>query len=67
MEHLRKSTEDFMEYAERLLTNRKDYDLDKIEVYELLYGTQVSSDHARKCLTNLQMTIDEYKKSKIDK
>ena len=67
MEHLRKSTEDFMQYAERLLTNRKDYDLDKIEVYELLYGTQVSSDHARKCLTNLQMTIDEYKKSNIDK
>ena len=67
MEHLRKLTEGFMEYAERLLTNRKDYDLDKIEVYELLYGTQVSSDHARKCLTNLQMTIDEYNKSNIDK
>ena len=67
MEHLKKSTEDFMEYAERLLINRKDYDLDKIEVYELLYGTQVSSDHARKCLTNLQMTIDEYKKSNLDK
>ena len=67
MEHLRKSTENFMEFAERLLTNRKDYDLDKNEVYELLYGNQVSSDHARKCLTNLQMTIDEYKKSNIDK
>ena len=67
MEHLKKQTENFMEYAERLLINRNLYDLDKTEVYELLYNNQVSHDHARKCLTNLQMTIDEYNKSKIDK
>ena len=67
MEHLKQSTESFMEYAERLLINRISYDLDKNEVYELLYGTQVSNDHARKCLTNLQMTIDEFKKDNIDK
>jgi len=67
LEHLRRNDENFMEYAERLLANRNTYDLDKNEVYELLYGTQVSSDHARKCLTNLQMTINEYKKSNINK
>ncbi len=58
--------ENFLEFADRLLTNRLDYDLDKIEIYELLYGNQVSSDHARKALTVLQMTIDEYKKDKIE-
>jgi len=66
MEYLRKDNENFLEFAERLLVNKKDYDLDKTELYELLYGSQVSSDHARKALTTLQMTIDEYKKSKID-
>lgn len=66
MNYQRKDTENFLDYAERLLINKKEYDLDKTEIYELLYGVQVSSDHARKCLTNLQMTIEEYKKSKIN-
>jgi len=67
MEYLRQENEDFLSYAERLLTNRKEYDLDKVEVYELLYGKQASSDHARKALTTLQMTIDEYKKYNLIK
>lgn len=67
MDHLKQNGENFLEYAERLITNRVEYDLDKTEVYELLYGTQVSSDHARKCLTNLQMTIEQFKKDNITK
>ncbi len=67
MEHLRQQNEDFLTYADRLLTYRKEYDLDKVEVYELLYGEQVSADHARKCLTNLERTIEESKKLKLDK
>jgi len=63
---LKKDNESFLEYADRLLTNREFYDLDKVEIYELLYGNQVSSDHARKCLTNLQMTIEEQKKSNLN-
>jgi len=65
MEFKRKENECFLSYAERLLVNKKEYDLDKVEIYELLYANQVSSDHARKCLTNLQMTIDEQKKCNI--
>ena len=38
-----------------------------MEIYELLYGNQVSSDHARKALTTLQMTIEEQKKSNVSK
>lgn len=38
-----------------------------MEIYELLYGNQVSSDHARKALTTLQMTIEEQKKSNVNK
>jgi len=66
MEHLRKDNENFINYADRLLENKSFYDLDKCEIYELLYNKQVSSDHARKALTVLQMTIDEYKKSIVD-
>ena len=58
--------ESFLDYAERLIQNRKEYDLDKVEVYELLYGEQVSSDHARKCLTNLEKTIEACKKNKVE-
>lgn len=53
--------ESFLSYAERLINNRIEYDLDKTEVYELLLGKQVSSDHARKCLTN---TLDIIEASK---
>jgi len=63
----RKDKESFLDYAERLIKNRKELDLDKSEVYELLYGEQVSSDHARKCLTNLEKTIEESKKCNISK
>jgi len=55
--------ESFLEYAERLLSYRKEYDLDKAEIYALLYGEQVSSDHARKCLTILEKTIEQCKQS----
>ncbi len=58
--------ENFLEFADRLLANRQEYDLDKVELYEILYGNQVSSDHARKALTVLQMTIEEQKKSEYD-
>lgn len=59
--------EDFLTYAERLISRRQDYDLDKVEIFELLYGEQVSPDHARKCLTNLERTIEESKKYNIGK
>lgn len=66
MEYIRKENESFLQFADRLLSNRKEYDLDKVEVYEILYGEQVSADHARKCLTSLEKTIEQDKVCKVD-
>ena len=66
MEIKQRNDESFLDYADRLITNRETYDLDKSEVYELLYGKQASSDHCRKALTVLQMTIEEQKKSEVE-
>ncbi len=68
-ELLRKENESFLEYAERLIKGRQEgiYDLDKSEVYKLLYGTEVSSDHARKTLRVLEMTIEEAKKDQTNR
>lgn len=62
MDYTRKnSNESFLEYANRLITSREEYDLDKNEVYELLMNKQVSSDHARKCLAFANDFIDKIK------
>ena len=66
-EYLPKKHEGFLDYAARLIENRIEYDLDKSEVYELLYGEQVSSDHARKCLTNIERTVEQNKKYSVNK
>lgn len=65
MDIQRKENESFLEYAERLIACKKELDLDSAEVYEMLYGEQVSSDHARKCIANLNRTIEENKKDAI--
>ena len=67
MTYKRKKDESFMDYAERLIKGQQDniYDLDKNEIYELLYGTKVSSDHARKALKILEMTIELNKMDEI--
>ena len=52
-----------MDYAERLISGKKAgiYDLDKSEIYELLLGDRVSSDHARKALKIIEMVIEKCK------
>lgn len=52
-------SETFLDYAERLMNGREEgiYDLDKVDIYKLLYGEDVSSDHARKALKVLKLTI----------
>jgi hypothetical protein len=54
--------ENWFEYAERLIENRKSgvYDIDKAEVYELLTGETVSHDHARKMLCFLEKLLCKY-------
>ena len=52
-----------MDYAERLIGGKKAgiYDLDKSEMYELLLGDRVSSDHARKSLKTIELVIEKCK------
>ena len=46
----RRDNESFIDYAERLLEGKKSglYDIDYIEMYELLFDLSISSDEARK-------------------
>lgn len=46
----RRDSESFIDYAERLLEGKKSglYDIDYIEMYELLFNVSISSDEARK-------------------
>lgn len=48
----RKPNESFVEYIERLINYKdsKTYDIDNSEIYELITGENVGSDHARKTL-----------------
>lgn len=68
MSYNRLPNENFLDYADRLITGVKDkeYDLDKSEIFEFLYGTKVSSDHARKALTVLENTIEKIKADKVN-
>ena len=61
-------TENWLQYAERLLNGRKngEYDLDKVEVYELLVGETVSPDHSRKMLTFLEKILDRVETQNIN-
>ena len=61
----RREDEKFLDYAKRLIDNKDLYDLDKSEIYELLYNERVSSDHARKALRVLELTIEESEKCNI--
>lgn len=56
MELNRKQDEDFLSYCERLIDAKENnlIDIDKSEIWELLFSEKVSSDHARKILVALK-------------
>lgn len=55
----RHDDEAFLDYCERLITNKENniIDIDKAEIWELLFGEKVSSDHARKSLAAVKKLI----------
>jgi hypothetical protein len=55
----RLENESFLDYAERLIEARENnlIDIDKAEVWDMLFGEKVSSDHARKCLAAVKKLI----------
>jgi hypothetical protein len=66
--YTQKETENFLQYAKRLIEKRKsgEYDIDKAEVYELLTGEQVGGDHARKVLCFLEKILDKVETDNIN-
>lgn len=57
----RKESENFLDYADRLIDNYKHYDLDKVEVYDLLFDEIISSDESRKRLYGAKAVINKLK------
>ena len=58
---VRKGNESFVDYAKRLIDGKENgiyKDVDKSEIYELIFGENVSSDHARKVLAGIKKFID---------
>jgi len=60
MDTARKPNEGVLQYYHRLKIGAADstYDLERSEIYALLYGEAVSADHARKALRILDLTLD---------
>ena len=56
----RKENESFLNYTKRLIDGKDGgiYDVDKSEIYELIFNKVVSSDHARKILTGIREFIN---------
>jgi uncharacterized protein YeeX (DUF496 family) len=56
---LRKENESFLDYCDRLITNKKSgiFDLENSEVWELLFNEKLSPDEARKRIYGLQKII----------
>lgn len=48
--YYKKDNETFIDYADRIIGNRSEYDLDYAEVYEMLFDRQLASDNARKSI-----------------
>lgn len=49
------------EYADRLISNRTIYDIDRSEIWQLLFDEQLSSDECRKRLYGIEKFIKELK------
>lgn len=60
---LRKEGESFIDYADRLISGKEDgiYDIDKTEIYQLLFDKEISSNEARKRFYGISELIKKLK------
>lgn len=63
----RREGENFVDYADRLIDNYKQYDLDRVEVYDLLFNETISPDESRKRLYGSKALIDKLKEEGFKK
>lgn len=57
--NLQRNDENFLSYAKRLINNKELYDLDYVEIYELLFGIKLSSCEARKRLYGVKAFLEQ--------
>lgn len=64
----RRENEKFLDYAERLVNGRETgaYDIDKAEIYYLLFGKSINSDEARKRLYFFRDLMEVLNKEEFD-
>ncbi len=55
-----------MAYADRLITNRLIYDIERSEIYELLFGKELSSDEVRKRIYGISEFIEKIKEEDFE-
>jgi predicted phosphodiesterase len=62
-EYLQKPEEAFIDYCDRLIMGKKSglYDLDKSEIWKLLFNEDMSSDESRKQLRGIEKAINKLK------
>lgn len=60
MEHLKKENENWIQFADRIISAKENglLDLDKSEIYELLFNEKLSSDESRKRLYSVKKVIE---------
>ena len=63
----RKDNEPFLDYVKRLIDGKEEgiYDVDRSEIYELVFGVPASSDHARKVLAGIRKFINNVNEDEI--
>ena len=62
----KRDNESFSEWAERLILNKDIYELEKDEIYEILYGKTLAYDNARKRLYGIIEHINKVKEEEIN-
>jgi hypothetical protein len=62
-ECLRRQDESFLEYCDRLISGKESglYDIDKSEVWKLLFDEELSSDESRKRIYAIKAIIKKLK------
>lgn len=66
MDYFKKPEENWIQFADRIISAKDDglIDLDKSEIYELLFGEKLSSDESRKRLYSVKKVIQILKNEK---
>ena len=68
MEYRRLDNENWIQYADRIVSAKENglIDIDKTEIYELLFGDKLSSDESRKRLYSVKKVIEILKNEKYE-